>query len=550
MADPVLRRTEVEHTSVMRGPVVHQPVVMGDHTNMTPPFEIVDGIASVFDRVLGTDPDREALVSRRGRWSYGQLDEACARAAGALAAYGVGPGDRVAAILGNEADIVMAFHGAMRLGAVWVGINQALAPPEQAFLLADSRARLLLCDADAIAALDTHRADLVDLRTAVDEAEWRDALVGTPAVRDLPLVDALAPAGLAYTSGTTGRPKGAVHSQHNLLVPGAVLASERGYGSDLRKGDCLPLTILNMMVLTTLLAAQAGGTTVIMDQMYAEGVADWIERERVTVWNGPPPVLHNLAALDAVAPTALASLREVWSGGADLPDALRIRFAEKFDLPIIGTYGLSEAPTVVSIDPPDGTHRSGASGQVLAHLDVRILADDGADVTPGEVGEICLAPRAGGPYAGWYHPPIGYWNRPEATSTLLTDDVVHTGDVGLVDAEGWLHIRDRKNLVILRGGANVYPAEVERVLDGIDGVRASAVTGVADERLGQRVVAVIEAEPGAELATDAILAHCSEQLARYKVPERLTFAVALPRNAMGKIDRTAVRQIAGDGAPG
>lgn len=505
---------------------------------------MVDGIARVFDRVVATDPGHEALVSRRGRWSYRQLDEACARAAGALAALGIGPGDRVAAILPNEADIIMAFHGAMRLGAVWVGITQALAPPEQAFLLADSRAQLLLGDAATIAALEAHRADLDELTTILDEGAWRAAMAAAPARRDLPPVDGLAPAGLAYTSGTTGRPKGAIHSQHNLLLPGAVLASQRGYGSDLRKGDCLPLTILNMMVLTTLLAAQAGGTTVIMDQMYAAGVADWVERERVTIWNGPPPILHNLARHDEVAPTALATLREVWSGGANLPETLRREFAEKFGLPIIGTYGLSEAPTVVSIDPPDGTHRAGASGQVLGHLEVSVLNDDGAPATPGEVGEICLAPQTEGPFAGWYHPPIGYWDRPDATGSLLAGGVVHTGDVGLVDEDGWLHIRDRKNLVIIRGGANVYPAEVELVLDAIDGIGASAVTGLADERLGQRVVAVVEVEPDAPLVTEDILARCSAELARYKVPERITFTDALPRNAMGKIDRTAVAAMA------
>lgn len=522
---------------------------MGDHRNMTPTFEMVEEIAVVFDRVLAVEPDREALVTRRGRWSYGQLDDACARAAHVLASRGVGPGDRVAAILPNEADIIIAFHGAMRLGAVWVGINQALAPPEQAFLLADSRAQLLLGDPDTITALNPQRVALGELEVILDTDDWRDAMASARPLRNLPPVDPTAAAGLAYTSGTTGRPKGAVHTQHNLLTPGAVLAQSRGYGPDLRKGDCLPLTILNMMVLTTLLTAQAGGTTVIMDQMYAEGVAEWIERERVTVWNGPPPILHNLVHRD-VAPSALATLREVWSGGAGLPEALRAEFAEKFDLPIIGTYGLSEAPTIVSIDPPDGRHRAGASGQVLAHLDVRILDDDGAPVPGDQVGEICLAPRSDGPFAGWYRPPLGYWDRAEPTASLLADGVVHTGDVGLVDSDGWLHISDRKNLIINRGGANVYPAEVERVLDSIDGVAASAVTGLTDDRLGQRVVAIVQTDPDIEIGVDDILARCSLELARYKVPERIIFTAALPRNAMGKIDRTAVAAIAAGAPPG
>ncbi len=516
---------------------------MDDHTNMTPVFERRDGIAGIFAETLAAGADHEALVTRRGRWTYRELDEACARAAGALRDLGVRPGDRVAATLPNEADIVVAFHGAMRLGAVWVGVNQALAPPEKAYLLADSGASLLLCDADTAASLAPHRGALAGLRRVVDAGEWRDAAASSPPLDDVPEVDVHAPAGLAYTSGTTGRPKAAVHSQYNLLVPGAVLVASRGYDDTLRKGDCLPLTILNMMVLTTLLVAQSGGTTVVMDQLYAAGVADWIEREQVTVWNGPPPILHSLAHDDTIAPEALASLHEVWSGGAELPEALRTRFGAKFGLPIVGTYGLSEAPTVVSIDPPDGTHVAGASGQVLPHLDVRIVADDGQPSAPGAVGEICLAPTTHGPYAGVYRPALGYWNRPEATAATFPGDTVHTGDVGLLDADGWLHIRDRKNLVILRGGANVYPAEVERVLQAIDGVAGSAVTGVADERLGERVEAAVELDDDSAVTAAAIVERCRAELAGYKVPERVVIVDALPRNAMGKVDRAAVAEI-------
>ena len=505
---------------------------------MTPVFEMPTQISEIFDRPLRDTPGGEALVTRSGRWTYSELDDLCARAAGALSDLGVEAGDRVAAILGNEVEIIVAFHAAMRLGAVWVGINQALAPPEQAFLLQDSGAATLLCEEATFPALDAHRADLSMLATVVSEDRWRRAVDERAPLRDLPSVDPFAPAGLAYTSGTTGRPKGAVHSQHNLLVPGAVLVDSRGYDASLRKGDCLPLTILNMMVLTTLLVAQAGGTTVIMDQLYAEDVADWIERERVTVWNGPPPILHSLAGGE-VAPEALATLEEVWSGGADLPEALRVRFAERFGMPIIGTYGLSEAPTVVSIDPPDGSHVPGASGRVLPHLAVRVI-DDGVEVAAGSVGEICLAAVSEGRYAELYRPPLGYWNRPGASEQTFADGLVRTGDVGMVDDDGWLSIRDRKNLVIVRGGANVYPAEVERVLGAIDGVAGSAVTGVADERLGERVIAVVELDAGATVEASLIIEHCRTQLAKYKVPERVVLVDSLPRNAMGKVDRTQV----------
>jgi acyl-CoA synthetase (AMP-forming)/AMP-acid ligase II len=333
-----------------------------------------------------------------------------------------------------------------------------------------------------------------------------------------------------------------VHSQRNLLLPGAVLTASRRYGPELRKGDCLPLTILNMLVLTTLLVAQAGGCSVIMDRIDAGGVAEWIEKERVTTWNGPPALLHSLVHDESVRPEALASLEEVWVGGADCPEHLRGAFAEKFGVAVSSTYGLTEAPTVVAIDPrppargPD-PHRPGASGTPLPHLDVRIVGDDGSDLPRGETGEICLAPVTAGPWSGSYHPPLGYWQRPEATAELLHGGVVHTGDLGHLDGDGFLFVRDRRNQTILRGGANVYPAEVERVLSALPGVAACAVLGIPDERLGQRVVAVVEPAPGATLSPEELGARCAAELARYKVPERFVFVERFSRNSMGKIDR-------------
>lgn len=481
-------------------------------------------IARVFDSVLADDPEREALVTRARRLTYGQLDAESAQAAHALRALGVQRGDRVAASLPNDADVVVAFHGAMRLGAVWLGINRALAAPEKRFQLEDSGSILLLCD-----------DDLPDLGVRqVRLAEWRDAIAAAP---DFPVgndVDPLAPAGIAYTSGTTGRPKGAVHSQHGLLVPGAVLVETRGYDSSLRKGDCFPFTILNMAVLTTLLVSQAGGCSIVMDRIDAEGVAEWIRVERATTFNGPPALLHSLASMSAVAPRDLASLTEVWTGGADCPEVIRSAFQAKFGQPVLATYGLTEAPTVVAIDPVGGPHVPGASGRPLPHLSVQIVDAEGRLTAPGEAGEVCVSPAAGDDR---YSLMLGYWQRPEATAEVLAGGVLHTGDIGFLDAEGNLHLRDRKSLVIIRGGANVYPAEVERVLQELPEVVASAVFGAPDERLGERVVAVLECA-GAEIDLEAVRTHCEANLAGYKVPERFVVVSTLPRNAMGKIVRT------------
>lgn len=181
----------------------------------------------------------------------------------------------------------------------------------------------------------------------VDPDRWSGLVASAePAPRVEPAVDA--PAGIAFTSGTSGRPKAVVHSQRNLLLPGAALVAGRGWGPELRKGDSFPLTILNLMVLSTLLTAQAGGCSVVMDRRDVDGVADWISARRVTVWNGAPAQLHDLAARPHLD---LGPLQEVWSGGGDTPDVLRRAFTEAHGLVPRVTYGLTEAPTVVSIDP-------------------------------------------------------------------------------------------------------------------------------------------------------------------------------------------------------
>jgi fatty-acyl-CoA synthase len=190
------------------------------------------------------------------------------------------------------------------------------------------------------------------------------------------------------------------------------------------------------------------------------------------------------------------------------------------------TYGLSEAPTVVTIEDRDGPRVAGAAGRALPHLHVQILD-----------GEVCVGPTATGPWAGAYRTMLGYWERDEATAESLAGGILHTGDLGDLDADGFLSLRDRKSLVILRGGANVYPAEVERVVHEVDGVAACAVMGVPDERLGERVVAAVELLPDAEVTGPQLTAHCLANLAKYKVPERWVFVDTFPRNSMGKIQR-------------
>jgi long-chain acyl-CoA synthetase len=479
-------------------------------------------IAEVLRPALDHRPDAPAVVARSGTLTYAGLDRAATAAAGAMWELGIRPGDRVAACLPNDLDIVVAFHGAQRIGAIWVGINEAYSRSEQQEL-ADACAPALVlagprCGAQAGVVLGT--------------AAWARLMAGASAAPRLDL-DPHGPAAIAFTSGTTGAPKGIVHSQHNMLLPGRVLVQIRGWGPALRKGDCLPLTLLNMLILTTLLVAQAQGCCIVMDRRDVAGVAEWIDRERVAVWNGVPAQLYDLVRREDLD---LSGLAEAWCGGSECPDALRTSFTDAHRVPVVTAYGLTEAPTVVAMDPADGRTKAGATGQVLPHLDVAAYDDSGRRLAAGQTGELRIGPAVSGKWAGLWTPALGEWR--DGSVVPAAGDLLCTGDMGSVDADGWLTVVDRKKLVIVRGGANVYPAEVERVIRLHPAVTAVAVFGIPDERLGEKVAALVQL--GRALDLGELSSLCRQQLARYKIPEVWAAVDVLPANAMGKVIRAGL----------
>jgi acyl-CoA synthetase (AMP-forming)/AMP-acid ligase II len=278
-----------------------------------------------------------------------------------------------------------------------------------------------------------------------------------------------------------------------------------------------------------------------MDRVDPAGIAEWIRDARVNSWFGVPTMLHGLAASPDVQPADLASLEDVWSGGAHVPASIRASFEARFGKRVHATFGSTEVPTVVTIERREDRSRPGSSGRVLPHLALQIRDDAGRPLPPGREGEITIQGRRDGPWANAYRPMLGYHHDPSSTAAAVRDGILYTSDIGMVDDHGELHVRDRKESLILRGGANVYPAEVERVLHELPGIAGASVVGVDDERLGQRVAAAVEVSPGEEVSEDELVAHCRGQLARYKVPERWMIA-ELPRNAMGKVMRREVER--------
>jgi len=510
-------------------------------------------VASALAAAAAARPDAEALVGRHDRLTYGEYDQAVNAAVGFLWELGLRPGDRVAASAGNHTEIVVAFFAAMRMGAIWVGINRRLAPAEKRFLLRDSGAQIVLAEDEVLSELAASREELgltatISLEPGDPASSWRKGLATHAGARQPDVrIDPWAPAAIAYTSGTTGFPKGAVHSQHNMMLVPMVQQAEIDPVAlaARRMGTTTPLTILNLMILGPIAAARAACAHICVDRTDPVGLAKWIGRERITVTTCAPTTAYDMLTRPDIRPEDLKSLEQLSIGGAMVPEKLPALYFERFGcLPRVG-YGLTEAPTGVAGSDGTTPARQGEIGRPPAHLEVEIL-DDSGDVLGAQVsGEICVRAARTGPFAGLYRPTLGYWRNAEATDRLLRGGWLHTGDVGFKDEDGVLNIQDRRTDVIIRGGSNIYPAEVERVLRLEPRIADCAVMGKPDERLGQVVVAFVE--PQAEARTDETLipdleALCRENLARYKQPVEWHVVDQLPRNAMSKIVKPLLKE--------
>jgi long-chain acyl-CoA synthetase len=499
----------------------------------------------VLAAMLAEDPGAEALVSGTRRLTYAELDQEANRAANALLALGVRPGDRVAACLPNECAIVIAFLGAMRIGAIWVGIGQILAAPEKAHLLTDSEAVALLADAATWEQLDSRPEGRPRLAHNIviggSSRGWLEpweALIKSAHARRPEIdVDPFAPAVIAYTSGTTGLPKGAVHSQHNIVLVGVAKREVGRYRMYSRQGVVLPLTLLNMMICGPLAAFITKSCSVIMGRPRPLEIAAWVRKEKLMTFAAVPTMIQDLLTHPEVDKGDLATLTEPWVGGSEPSEEFRRLYEDRFGCAPATAYGLTEGPNGVATEINGEPHKPGSSGRAYPTMRIHILDSSGQSLPIGEIGEICVGPATDGPWDSVYTPMLGYWKQPEESRIALAGGLLHTGDLGYLDSDGDLFITGRRKELILRGGSNIYPAEVERVLTGHDAVRRCAVLGLPSARLGERVVAAIELEPGYAPAPSAgdLIAFCRGRLASYKVPEAVIFVPELPLTSMGKI---------------
>ena len=496
-------------------------------------------VADVLRDALAANPHAEALVGRSGRYTFRELDAAADAAGAALQSLGIQAGDRVAASLPNDTPILIAFLGAMRIGAIWVGVNRQLTASEKTYMLTDSGAKVFITTAEMAGAADHWPC-------AVLTGDWLALVVEhrgrTPA---RPPINPHAPAAISYTSGTTGFPKGAVHSQHNLLWQGVNILLNDPPPPNERQGVTFPLTLLNLVVLCALQSWVVNVPLVCVDRTDALGLRDWIRDEQITRIHFAPAMVFDLVNHPEVDIADLKSLRRPECGGSATPPALREVFQTTFGTKLYTGYGLTECPGGAAREMPGQTLFPGGSGTALAPVDIVIVDENDNPVGPGVVGEVCIGPRKTGRWRDVYTPFLGYWNKPDATAKALRGGVLHTDDLGELTKDGYLFIKDRRKDLLIRGGANVYPAEVERVLATHPAVAASAVLGLPDERLGEIVAAVVQLRLGHEHSQGevALAEHCGRDLARYKVPTRWAFIDEFARTPMGKIRKGDLKEL-------
>ncbi|HEX2484718.1 MAG TPA: long-chain fatty acid--CoA ligase [Myxococcota bacterium] len=489
-------------------------------------------------------PGMEALVEveRGRRFTYAELDRRANQLAHALAAQGVRPGDRVALLLPNGVEYVESYFALAKLGAVMVPLNWRLVPDELDFIVKDAGAAALVYDADFDATVAALRTASSPLRLFVraggrgapaDGSLDYDALRGAAASTPLPCEagpdDLLF---IMYTSGTTGLPKGVMHTHGTMAAASTTI----NLTSDLRYGDryLLVLPLFHVGALTPLTSGIHRGATLVMMRGFDPArIFPLIEAERITTGLAVPAMLNFMLAAGKPEAHDLGTLRWIMSGAAPVPPALIERYAE-LGIEVHQVYGLTEScgPACL-ISPEAALAKVGSTGPAFFHTDVRVVDDTGRDVAPGAIGEVLVRGE---------HVMKGYWKRPDATAEVLRDGWLHTGDLATVDKEGCVYIQDRKKDMIISGGENVYPAEVEAVLARHPDVLECAVIGMPSARWGESAAAVVVLKQGCSVAADDVIAFFHGKLARYKVPRVVEFVEQIPRNPTGKVLKRVLRE--------
>jgi len=467
--------------------------------------------------------------------TYAELDAASARVAEMLRARGINPGDRVGIMLPNVPQFAIAYYGVLRAGGVVVPMNVLLKQREVAFYLGDSQARLVFAwhEFAGEAALGASEAGAEVI--VVSPGEFQD--VPTDGAPPAAVVERAGDgtAVILYTSGTTGTPKGAELTHAGLARNVDVLLAGNMFGlaaQDVVFG-ALPLFHAFGQACSLNATVSAGACLAMLPRFDAAKALGLLESERVTVFEGVPTMYSALLNHPARERADVSALRLCVSGGAALPVEVLYGFEAAFDCKVLEGYGMSETSPVIAFNHSDRERKAGSVGTPIAGVEIRLVDEARTDVAPGHSGEIAVR---------GHNVMKGYWERPDATAEAIDPDGwFYTGDIGRVDADGYYFIVDRKKDMIIRGGYNVYPREIEEVLYEHPAVADAAVVGIPHPALGEEVAAAVALNPDADVTTDELRDFVKRQVAAYKYPRELWLVDELPKGPTGKVLK---RQIA------
>ncbi|MBK8064993.1 MAG: AMP-binding protein [Betaproteobacteria bacterium] len=488
-------------------------------------------------------PQREALRCGDAILTFGEFEAQSSRLAGALAARGVAVGDRVVLLMGNRIEFLVVFMAVVKAGAIAITLNPRLSGPEVGYILGDATPRAVFFDAETRDILERSGAS-VPLRICTGGPAQGDelshaALCAEGDLQPPPVPPEFDDCMIGYTSGTTGKPKGAIITQSNYIVSNGFLnAQQWAMGTADRVLTTTPLAhrtafsrLMNVICL--------GTPAVIMQRFEAAEAARLIETHNISVLGMVPTVGRMLLPEIEAAPQRFANLRIAVVTGEAFPVEIKRRLAQALpQLKLYSFFAMTELGPVTNLGAEEQVSKAASVGRVNPGVEVRLVDEQGRDVPVGEAGEIRV--RSGAP--GSYITMRGYFNKPRETAEAMSDGWFATGDMGRFDEQGYLYIVDRKKDMVLSGGYNIYSKEVENTLLEIPGVRDAAVVGVPDPVFGEAVAAFIEADPQAGLTAEAVVEHCRERIASYKKPKHVVFVDALPRNSTGKVLKYELRQ--------
>jgi long-chain acyl-CoA synthetase len=506
----------------------------------------ISSIAGLVRRHARERPDRPALTADDQTWTFAELDRRSSKVAQALQAEGVGPEDRIAFLDKNSPEHFDVLLGGAKLGAVNVAVNWRLAAPEVAFVVNDAQAKVLVVGQEFVGALGAIEAELTAVKKIVviggDERHEAYANWVAPHAAEDPCVEA-GPDDVAcqlYTSGTTGLPKGVMLTNRNLfsLLPKVV----SNWGLDEDSVTLAPMPLFHIAGSGIATAGMfVGCHTILMREVDPPKMLELAVETGVTHLGAVPAILQVMLMMPGVQDMDFPALRYVLYGASPISGEVLSQALRTFGCSFIQMYGLTETTGLIAMlmpedhDPHGPTaHRLRSAGKPVTGVDVRIVSPEtGEDVPPGEVGEIwCRTDQN----------MKGYWNKPDETArTITTDGWLKTGDAGYLDEDGYLYIHDRLKDMIISGGENVYPAEVESVLMGHPAVADVAVIGVPSDRWGETVKAMVVRAAGDGPTPEEVVAYARDRLAHYKCPTSVDFVDALPRNPAGKVLKRELR---------